>query len=270
MKPARAATLGRLALCAALLALAGCATSQGPQRHADPADPYEAWNRKVFAFNEDLDQAVLIPVATAYQKTLPEPVRGGVSNFFANFRDAWSGVNNFLQGKGEAGFEDFVRVGTNTLFGLGGVLDVAGEMGLDHQYEDFGQTLGRWGMGPGPYLVLPVLGPSTMRDTAAVPLDYFLASPSLLIDNGYARLGTASLDLVSTRASLLGASRLIDQIALDKYTFMRDAYLQRRRSLIYDGNPPPEPEDAEPSTPSGTNGAGAPGGTATPPQPGQP
>jgi phospholipid-binding lipoprotein MlaA len=268
VKPAGVAALGRLGLCAALLVLAGCATSQGTARHGNPADPYEAWNRKVFAFNEDLDQAVMFPVATAFKKTVPEPVRGGVSNFFANFRDAWSGINNFLQGKGEAGLQDLARVGTNTLFGLGGVLDVAGEMGLDHQYEDFGQTLGRWGVGPGPYLVLPVLGPSTVRDTGALPFDYFLASPSLLIDDTGARFGLASLDLVSTRASLLGATNLISQIALDKYTFMRDAYLQRRRSLIYDGNPPPEPEDDLPTAPSGASSA--PAGNATPLAPGKP
>jgi phospholipid-binding lipoprotein MlaA len=160
------------ALSALLVLTAGCTTLEaargGPGQRLDP---WENWNRKVFAFNEDLDQRVLKPVATAYTKVVPQPVRSGIGNFFANFQDAWSAVNNMLQGKFEQGFHDVVRVGTNTLFGLFGVLDVASEMGLDHHYEDFGQTLGHWGVGPGAYVVLPLLGPSSVRDAAALPLD---------------------------------------------------------------------------------------------------
>ena len=142
-------------------ALAGCTTIResrgGPGQRLDP---WENWNRKVFDFNESVDKKVLKPVATTYTDVVPQPVRRGVSNFFANFADAWSAVNNMLQGKFELGFEDVTRVGTNTIFGLFGILDVASEMGLDHHYEDFGQTLGRYGVGAGAYVVLPILGPS--------------------------------------------------------------------------------------------------------------
>ena len=166
----------RAALGAALVvgvALAGCQTIResrgGPGQRLDP---WEKWNRKVFNFNEDLDRRVLKPVATVYSDVVPQPVRRGVSNFFSNFADAWSAINNMLQGKISLGFEDATRVGANTLFGLFGVLDVASEMGLDHHYEDFGQTLGRYGVGAGAYVVLPILGPSSVRDALALPIDW--------------------------------------------------------------------------------------------------
>lgn len=228
-------------LCASVV-LGGCATIQdarsGPGQRLDP---WESWNRKVFSFNEGLDEHVLKPVATGYSKVVPQLVRRGVGNFFSNAADAWSAVNNALQGKLEPAFNDVVRVGTNTVFGLGGVLDIASEFGLEHQYEDFGQTLGRWGFGPGAYVVWPVLGPSTVRDSLALPLDR-AASPALLISNGGLQGGITLLQLVNTRSNLLGASQLLDDIAIDKYTFLRDAYLQRRRNLVFDGDAPPEPE----------------------------
>ncbi len=172
-----------------MAALAGCTTIResrgGPGQRLDP---WENWNRKVFNFNEDVDKAVLKPVATAYTDVVPQPVRRGVSNFFSNFADAWSAINNMLQGKFEAGFEDATRVGANTLFGLFGILDVASEMGLEHHYEDFGQTLGRYGVGAGAYLVLPILGPSTVRDAAALPLDR-LASPPAFFDGTKTQIG---------------------------------------------------------------------------------
>ena len=244
------------------LALVGCTTIQaargGPGQRLDP---WENWNRKVFRFNEDVDQAVLKPVATAYTDVVPQFVRRGVGNFFSNFSDAWSAINNMLQGKFEAGFEDVTRVSTNTLFGLFGVLDVASEMGLDHHYEDFGQTLGRYGIGAGAYVVLPILGPSTVRDAAAIPLDR-LATPPAFFDGTGTQVGLTVLQIVNTRASLLGATRVIDDIALDKYTFVRDAYLQRRRSLLFDGDAPETP-----STPEGaaSDAAGAAAGTVAPP-----
>ena len=157
------------------------------------------------------------------------------------------------------------RVGTNTLFGLFGIVDVASEMGLDHHYEDFGQTLGRWGVGAGAYLVLPVFGPSSVRDAAALPLDR-AASPALLINNGSTQAGIITLQIINTRANLLGASRVIDDISLDKYTFIRDAYLQRRRSLVFDGDVPETPEPAGPVAPP-TQGAPASGGAASAPRP---
>jgi phospholipid-binding lipoprotein MlaA len=239
------------ALVVAIAALAGCSTIResrgGPGQRLDP---WEKWNRKVFNFNEEVDKAVLKPVATAYSDVVPQPVRRGVSNFFSNFADAWSAINNMLQGKFELGFEDATRVGTNTLFGLGGILDVASEMGLDHHYEDFGQTLGRYGVGAGAYVVLPVLGPSTVRDAAALPIDR-LATPPAFFDGTRTQVALTLLQIVNTRAGLLGATRVIDDISLDKYTFVRDAYLQRRRSLVFDGDVPEAPDQQGSAGPAG-------------------
>jgi phospholipid-binding lipoprotein MlaA len=193
-------------------------------------------------------------------------MRRGVGNFFSNFADAWSAINNMLQGKFEIGFEDATRVGANTLFGLFGVLDVASEMGLDHHYEDFGQTLGRYGVGAGAYVVLPVLGPSTVRDAAALPVDR-LASPPAFFNGTKTQIALTGLQIVNTRAGLLGATRVIDDIALDKYTFVRDAYLQRRRSLVFDGDvpeTPASPQDAASSAAGAAEGNLAPPASATP------
>ncbi len=238
---------GTLVLVVLAGALQACATPPGATP-AQRADPWEGWNRKVYTFNEKLDEAVLKPVATGYTKAVPRPVRRGIDNVFGNVGDAWSAVNNFLQGKFANGLQDVTRVGTNTLFGLGGIMDVAGEAGLDHQNEDLGQTLGRWGFGPGPYVVWPVFGPSTVRDSFALPLDRSV-SPALFVHDGVVRWEIVTLQLVNARANLLGASNLLDSIALDKYTFVRDAYLQRRRSQVYDGDPPPEDDDAGPGAP---------------------
>lgn len=245
-----ARALGALAV---LAALQGCAVI-GAKTPGDRVDPWEKWNRKVFDFNERLDDKVLKPVATAYSNVVPRPVRSGIDNFLGNAGDAWSAVNNFLQGKFTKGFEDVMRFGTNTLFGLGGVMDVATEFGLDHQYEDFGQTLGTWGFGPGAYVVWPLFGPSTVRDSVALPLDRAV-SPALMINDGVVKWEITGLQVINTRANLLGASRVLDDIALDKYTFLRDAYLQRRRSLVYDGDAPtdaapPERADEPPKTPA--------------------
>jgi phospholipid-binding lipoprotein MlaA len=229
----------RAPLAAVLLLLGGCATAP-----ATPGDPLEGMNRAVFSFNEAVDKAVLKPVATGYQKVLPQFVRTGIDNFFGNIGDAWSAVNQLLQAKPAAAFEMGLRFGVNTVFGLGGLLDVAGEAGIERRSEDFGQTLGRWGLGAGPYLVLPLLGPSTLRDTAALPLD-LRASPSALPDKESARYAVGTLQAVSTRARLLSATQAIDDIALDKYALIRDGFLARRRNQVYDGNPPEEPEPPE-------------------------
>jgi phospholipid-binding lipoprotein MlaA len=242
MKVRRIVVDGALAL--ALLAVSGCSTINaargGPGQRLDP---WEQWNRKVFNFNEDLDRTVLQPVAVAYTDVVPQPIRVGVANFYNNFADAWSAINNLLQGKIEAAFEDGTRVGTNTVFGLFGILDVASEMGLDHHYQDFGETLARYGVGPGAYMVLPVLGPSTVRDTAALPVNWKGAPPAFFSDTG-TQIGLTVLQIVNTRSSLLGATRVIDDIALDKYTFIRDAYLQRRGALIFDSDAPDGPDSA--------------------------
>ncbi len=241
-----------LSLCLLMAAafLTGCATSSG-RAAGQRLDPYEPWNRDVFAFNERLDNAVLKPAATAYSNIVPQPVRRGVDNFFGNVSDAWSAINCLLQGKVTEGLHDLTRFGTNTVFGLGGVLDVATEFGLDGHHEDFGQTLGYWGVNSGAYLVLPLLGPSTVRDTAALPLDR-AATPAAAVSDGGAQIGITALQIINTRANLLGASKVIDDIALDKYTFIRDAYLQRRRSLTFDGDEPttPEPVAAAASEPA--------------------
>lgn len=225
--------------CVVLLSTA-CAT--GP--NANPKDPMEPLNRGTYKFNDAVDRAVLKPVATAYRDVLPSPVRTGVHNFFSNLQDVWSGVNNALQFKPRESVESFMRFGVNTVFGLVGVLDVATEMRIERHTEDFGQTLGYWGVGAGPYVVLPFLGSSTLRDTAALPVD-LKGNLVSNIDDVPTRNSAIALDLVDRRANLLDASKILDQVALDPYTFTRDAFLQRRRNLVFDGNPPDEEEPIE-------------------------
>ena len=238
-----------------VFACAGCATIiQTGSTPVSGNDPYEDWNRKVFAFNEALDDAVLKPLATIWVEVLPQPVRTGIGNFYANLADAWSSVNNLLQGKPVEAFQVAFRFGVNTVFGFAGVLDLASEMGIDRHYEDFGQTLAVWGFNSGPFLMWPLLGPSTMRDSVALPLNH-LASPMNLFDvNLWGEFGIWSLQLVNTRGSLLDTTRMLDTMALDRYSFpFATPTLQRRRSLIYDGEPPslpPEPAGDEPRHPS--------------------
>jgi phospholipid-binding lipoprotein MlaA len=231
-----------------LVLAAGLAASCGAQAQV-ASDPLEAFNRAVFSFNDGLDTVLLKPLAQGYQTLVPELARTGVSNFFGNIGDAWSAVNQLLQGKAEAAATMAFRVGTNTLFGIGGLFDVASDLGMERQSEDFGQTLGRWGLPAGPYLVLPLLGSSSLRDTAALPLDQAAGVSSLSSDNRTVA-GLAALQLVNTRANLLGASKVLDDIALDKYGFVRDAYLSRRRNQVYDGDPPPLPQDKDDAPPA--------------------
>jgi len=213
----------------------------GPAQAESAKDPFEGFNRSVTSFNDKLDDWALKPLAEGYRKVVPELVRIGVSNVLGNIDDAWSAVNQALQGKGEAAASMTMRVITNTFFGFGGLLDWATPMGMERQSEDFGQTLGVWGMPSGPYLVLPLLGPSTVRDTAALPLDKSVGATSL-VQSTTDVLSVLVLQVVSTRAGLLGATNMLDDIALDKYTFLRDVYLSRRLNQVYDGNPPEEPE----------------------------
>lgn len=229
--------LRRAALCAAMASvlLTGCATTQQP-------DPLEKLNRATFAFNETVDEYVIAPPARVYRDAVPAPVRQSVTNFFNNLRDVWSAVNHVLQGRPTDGIQDVMRFSVNTVFGIGGLFDVASEMRLDARYTDFGQTLGRWGFGPGAYIVLPILGPSSVRDTAALPLD-LRSEIEFHVDDVAARNSLTALRVLSVRSNLLDGTRLLEGIALDKYLFVRDAYLQRRRNQIYDGNPPPEPDD---------------------------
>lgn len=209
----------------------------------NPADPWERWNRKVYAFNEGVDDAVVAPVARAWRDHVPQLLRTGVSNFMGNVGDLWSTANHFLQGKVGSGLEMGMRVLSNTVFGLGGILDPATEMRLPRRSEDFGQTLGVWGLPAGPYVVLPLLGPSSVRDAVGVPLDRYAGSPSVYLDvNTYT---TTALQLVSVRAELLATTDLVGEVALDRYSFVRDAYLARRRDLVHDGAPPLEKMDDE-------------------------
>jgi phospholipid-binding lipoprotein MlaA len=243
----------RLALLLGVVALVGCA-SVPPGATATPgqkADPWENWNRKVYAFNDVLDANIVKPVAEGYKAVVPALVRTGVSNVFGNIGDVWSAANQLLQGKLQNGVEMGMRVIVNTTFGIGGLLDPATEMGLTRRSEDFGQTLGHWGVGPGPYMVLPLLGPSTLRDTAAWPVDRMI-SPSTLPPTEAGRYTTTALELINTRTNLLSTTALMDQVALDRYSFLRDAYLARRLDQVYDGAPPLEnfdDESAEPAPP---------------------
>ena len=216
-----------------LAVVAGCAT--GP--NANPVDPFEPFNRGVTRFNDTVDDAVLVPAATAYQRALPSMVRTGVNNFFGNLGDVWNFANNVAQLKLQGSAETFMRLNVNTFFGLGGLLDVATEAGIPRHEEDFGQTLGYWGVGAGPYVVLPLLGSSTLRDTAARPVDMY-GDPLGYMEDVAWRNSLTVLRVVDTRSQYLRASRLLGEAALDKYSFTRDAFLQRRRSQVYDGNPP--------------------------------
>jgi phospholipid-binding lipoprotein MlaA len=229
-------------LCAMLLlagALSGCATSGG-----NPADPLEPFNRAMFSFNDTVDGAVIKPVAKGYRAVVPGIVRTGVSNFFANLEDVWICMNNLLQAKFEEGFQDFGRVIFNSTLGIAGLFDVASGAGFQKHNEDFGQTLGRWGVGSGPYLVLPILGPSTIRDGTALLVDT-KADLVFHIDGVPTHNSLYASRAISNRANLLDTSDVIEQAALDKYSFVRDAWLQRRRSLVYDGNPPREKEESD-------------------------
>jgi phospholipid-binding lipoprotein MlaA len=206
--------------------LTGCATSS-----MHPQDPLEDFNRTMFRFNDAVDEAVLKPVATGYQKVAPSFVQTAVGNFFGNLGDVWTAVNNLLQGKVHEGVSDTMRVLVNSTMGLGGVLDIASEAGMSKHREDFGQTLGVWGVPSGPYLVLPLIGSSTVRDTAALPAD-FAGDPWLYNKNVSVRNTGTALRIMDERAALLGASNLVEDVSLDKYAFVRDAWLQRRESLI--------------------------------------
>lgn len=219
----------------ASLGLSGCAT--GPDR--DPRDPLEDFNRAAYSFNDLLDRALIKPLAQGYNYITPAPVNKGVTNFFNNLRDLRSAVNNLLQFKIGRAFSDVGRVAVNSTVGILGLMDVASNMNLPRYNEDFGQTLGVWGMGSGPYIVLPFLGPSSARDGVGLVADWF-ADPVTYIEDDTARWSLRGLNIVDTRADLLNASRVVEQAALDPYAFIRDAYLQRREDLVYDGNPPEE------------------------------
>lgn len=223
-------SLARIGLALAIAAsVSACATGTNPR------DPLEGYNRAMFKFNDTVDQAALKPVATAYKKVTPSFVQTGVGNFFGNLSDVWSAVNNLLQGKGEAGLQDVVRVSMNSTFGIFGLIDIASQAGIPKHNEDFGQTLGWYGIQPGPYVMLPLLGPSTVRDTVALPLD-MTGDPWRYKDPVNVRtIGTVTR-IVDKRAALLDATNLMEAAALDRYEFIRDGFLQARESKVFDGD----------------------------------
>ena len=227
--------VGLLAFGGALaLAGAGQVNAQESQR-----DPFEGFNRAMFSANEVLDKYAARPVAQAYDAAVPLPVKASVGNFFGNVGEVWVGANNAMQGKvGDAG-TGVARLLINSTVGIFGLFDVASEMGLERYNEDFGQTLAVWGVNDGPYLFFPVIGPRTARDTAGWAVDTWV-DPVSFVSPGSVRVGTSVLRFVDIRAGLLPADKLVEEAALDKYAYIRDAYLQRRRNLIHDGRPPRE------------------------------
>jgi phospholipid-binding lipoprotein MlaA len=225
------------ALCVAVCG--GCATGTNPR------DPFEQFNRGIYSFNEAIDRTYLTPVAESYRAVVPQFVRSSVSNFFANVNDVVVMLNNLLQGKFTAAYTDFGRIAINTTLGVGGLFDVASEAGIDKHDEDFGQTLGYWGIDHGPFIVLPLFGPSSGRDAVGRFVDHY-ADLLTYVDPVRARNVIFGTRIVQRRSELLDASSVLQTAALDPYEFVRDAYLQRRRNLVYDGAPPPDKEFMDP------------------------
>ncbi|WP_448411841.1 MlaA family lipoprotein [Limnohabitans sp.] len=217
----------------ALLSLQGCASVKS----ADARDPWESMNRSVYNFNDAVDTLAIKPVAQIYVNVVPSFVRTGLHNVVSNLGDVWSMANSAMQLKGQHAAESFMRVTVNTVFGLGGLLDIATEMRLERHKEDFGQTLGHWGVKPGPYVVLPILGPSTLRDGLTLPVDYQGDATRQFSDQA-TRNSLTAVRIVDVRASLLKTVDTVKEASLDPYSFVRDAYLQKRENDVYDGNPP--------------------------------
>ncbi len=224
-------------LVAVLVMLSGC--SSVPKEDRDPRDPWEGFNRSMYGFNDAIDKAILKPVAQGYDAILPTPVNNSVTNFFDNIDDVPVSVNSLLQGKPQNAASDISRFVFNSTFGIFGLFDFAGRfLDLPKRNEDFGQTLGVWGVPPGPYLVLPVLGPRTTRGAFGLIVDLYL-DPLFHVREGTTSWALVITRFIDTRAGLLAAERVLDTAALDPYIFIREAYLQQRRNLVYDGNPPP-------------------------------
>ena len=223
-----------VALTAAFIGgLTGCASTAN-----NPKDPYEGFNRAMFSVNEGID-VVAKPLAQGYDAAAPLPVKAGIGNFFGNIYDVWTAVNNLLQGKGGDAMSDLGRVLINTTVGIGGVFDVASEMGLEKHAEDFGQTLAVWGVPEGDYLYWPLIGPRTTRDTFGWMVDA-AADPVWRVDDVALRNSLVGVRFIDLRASLLPTDKVVEQAAFDKYNYIRDAYLQNRRSAVRDGNPEKE------------------------------
>lgn len=237
MRTSLGASGGTLALACALCGLLMLLAAGPVRAEGNPRDPYEGFNRSMFAVNEAIDKYALRPVAQVYDNAAPLPIKSTVGNFFGNAADLWTGVNNALQGKFSNAGLDVGRLLINSTIGIFGLFDVASEMGLEKHDEDFGQTLAIWGVGDGGYLYWPVIGSRTLRDTAGWGVDTFV-DPVGYVDAIPVRNSLRGIRVVDIRASLLPADRVIEEAALDKYAYIRDAYLQRRRNQIFDGRPP--------------------------------
>jgi len=229
--------LRRATLIAAAAGLAGCAV--GPTKD----DPFEPWNRNMYGVHEVIDGNVIKPLAEAYVKATPEPIRTGVSNFFGNLDDVFTGINNVLEGRDKQAGDDFGRVLLNSTFGMLGILDLASMMGINKDRKDFGITFGKWGVPPGPYLFVPLFGPTTLRDGTGSLVRLFIG-PVGFIPDVPLRNSNYGLGYMDLRAQQLSAESVISTAAIDRYRFLRNAYLKNRRYEIYDGHPPPE-EDEE-------------------------
>jgi phospholipid-binding lipoprotein MlaA len=238
--------LRRLLMVAGLLAglsLGGCALLPGSDAVRSPGDPFERYNRAMFDVNQQIDDVALAPLARGYRRYVPDAFRIVINNFFENLSDLSTAFNQVLQGKLDLAGSDLLRFGINSTLGFAGLNDIASVFGLEKHREDFGQTLGRWGVPPGPYLVLPLLGPSSVRDGLGLIVDYKTDLTLYMTDDSTTRGSARVLRLVDKRERLLDATRMIDSVALDPYLFVRDTQLQRRRSLVWDGDPPPLPDE---------------------------
>ena len=227
----------RLFLLFASIALGGCASPSH-----NPKDPFESFNRGMYRFNDTLDKAVVKPAAKGYNAVVPAPGKMMISNFFSNLNDITVAINDLLQFKVVQAVSDGGRILVNTTVGLFGLVDVASVVGLEKHNEDFGQTLGYWGFGNGPYLVIPFFGPSSIRDGVGLYADT-RSDVLLSVDHVDTRNQLYATKLLDKRASLLDQEKVLDEAMIDQYSFIRDAYMQHRRSLIYDGNPPREKFD---------------------------
>lgn len=250
----------RLLIALALLALTGCASSH------NPADPLESFNRGVYKFNDTLDRAVAKPVAKGYDKIVPDTAKMMVNNFFSNLNDVIVTVNDLLQLKLKQGFSDGMRVLVNSTLGIGGLVDVASKQLPKHD-EDFGQTLGYWGIKSGPYLMLPVLGPSSFRDGIGLYADGLTSPLYRDVPKIRTRNQLYLTDMVNRRQQLLGDEKIMEGAILDRYAFIRDAYLQRRQNLVYDGNPPHESYDEDDGSDTDSAPPAQPQPAAKPPEP---
>jgi phospholipid-binding lipoprotein MlaA len=227
-----------LAISAAAFNLTGCATAAN-----NPRDPFEGFNRVMFSVNEEID-VVMKPVAEGYDTVVPGPVKTGIGNFFGNIADLWIALNNLLQGKITASASDVGRVLINSTVGIVGLFDVASNFGLEKHDEDFGQTLGHWGVAEGPYLYWPFLGPKNVRDTFGFAVDVSV-DPVVHTHHVPTRNTMVGVRFVDLRADLLPADKMVEAAAFDKYDYIRNAYFQMRRNAVYDGSPPPLDEDDE-------------------------